>query len=303
MPCVNPRRQWLVEGKWTLNEPRSPALYRVQEFGCGECSPCRLSEAGLWTTRLVHEGLMHEDSICATLTYEPKKRPPLGSVSRPDVSSFVRALRQVVRRRGGSPFSFDATGEYSPTMVPHVHIALFGYLPPDLKKWGKSQAGNQEYISEELSNAWGKGRVTFQLWTTGSAQYCASHQAHKLVGDKGRAQRMVYAPNGEAIGERAPEFHACSTRPGIGRRFFERYGEDALRRGYSVIDGRKVPVPSYYLRRGDVDCPELAEAAREARRALAQERAAALEGDYRLDAIETCAEARIQRGAQKDVFK
>lgn len=308
MPCADPRRQWFVEGKWVTREPLSPRLYRSQEYSCGQCFPCRQADAGEWCTRLYQEGQVHADSVCCTLTYAPEHLPPLGSLVRLHSATFIRALRKLVAARGGGRLSFDCTGEYSPPplMRPHYHVALFGYFPVDGKPCGRSDSGNDEFSSAELSKAWGKGRVTYQPWSYGAAQYCAGHQAWKLTGDKGRAVRMVYGADGQVLGERAPEFHACSTRPGIGRRFFERYGVQALQLGFTVVNGKKVPVPGYYLRRGDIDHPELTEAAREARRVEAVETKAKLaaEGlDSRLDAIEVCAEERIKRQARKSGFR
>lgn len=247
---------------------------------------------------------MHPHSVCVTLTYADEFLPPLGSLDKAHSRAFVRSLRQVVARRGDPKFSVDCYGEYSPAplMRPHYHLALFNYDPPDAQAWSKSGAGNQEFISEELSRAWShRGRVTFQPWSYGAAQYCAGHQSWKLTGDKGRNERLVFDQAGEYLGERAPEFHQPSTRPGIGRRFFEAYGDQALRLGFTVVDGRQVPVPSYYLRRADVSSPELAESARAARTAKAVELQAKLreEGEHRLDAIEDCAVARIERGARK----
>lgn len=304
MPCASPRRQWFVDGEWTLTEPISPSLYRQSQFSCGSCAPCRLANQGEWTTRLMQEGQMHRPSVCVTLTYAPEHLPPLGSLDRTHSSAFVRALRKLVAKRGGPRLSVDCYGEYSPApaMRPHYHLALFNYMPPDAKPWAKSQAGNQEFISEELSKAWRhKGRVTFQPWSYGAAQYCAGHQSWKLTGDKGRAQRLVFGPAGELLGERAPEFHQPSTRPGIGRRFFEAYGAQALQLGFTVVGGRQVPVPGYYYRRGDVTHPELAKVARAERTAKALELQAQLlaEGEHRLDAIEECAQARIERASRK----
>jgi hypothetical protein len=248
---------------------------------------------------------MHPFSICLTLTYAPEHLPPLGSLVREHQQDFIRSVRKRYSARGGGRISFDCTGEYSPPplMRPHYHVALYGYVPFDPKSWAKSRCGNDEFTSPELDAAWGKGLVTWQEWSVGAAKYCAGHQAWKLTGDKGRAQRMVYGPNGEPLGERAPEFHACSTRPGIGRRFFGRYGEQALVNGFTVVDGKKVPVPNYYLRRADLDLPELAERARAERTAKAQESKAKLEGDYRLNAIEECAQVRIDRQARKSGFQ
>lgn len=302
MPCADPRSQWFVGGKWTMAEPLAPRLYRSQQFACGQCAPCRLASARSWSSRLVQEGKVHDLSICATLTYSPECLPQYGTLVRAHVSKFMKALRKVVAARDGGLFSFDCTGEYSPPpfMRPHYHIALFGYVPQDYRIAGMSGAGNQEYVAEELTRVWGKGRVTFQHWSVGAAKYCADHQAWKLTGDKGRNVLVVRDASGVVVFERAREFHACSTRPGIGRRYYERYGAQDLRQGFSVIDKRQVPVPKYYLRRADIDNPELAAYAREQRRVAAMEALGKLEGDYRLDAIEACAEARIERNSRKD---
>lgn len=183
-------------------------------------------------------------------------------------------------------------------MRPHLHVALFGYWPPDAKPWAKSQSGNQEYISDELSSVWGKGRVTFQDWSHGAATYCAGHQAWKLTGDMGRLQRIVVGPDGTAIAEREPEFHQPSTRPGIGRRFFEKHAEQMLRNGFTVAKDRAVPPPAYFIRRALITHPELAAVAVEARRLKAVEAAADLNPSRR-EAIETCSEATILRGSRK----
>lgn len=304
MPCADPRWQWRVNGKWTLSEPLASSLYPRQQFACGQCAPCRLSAAGEWTTRLMQESLMHPASICATLTYAPEFLPPLGSLRYSDVQAFMKALRNLVAARAGPRFSFDVMCEYSPPprMRPHYHIALFGYYPPDYREAGRSRAGNQEFDSAELSKAWGRGRVTFQPFSQGAAQYCAGHQAWKLTGEKGHHLRTVFDESGQVVGVRERERHECSNRPGIGRRFFEAYGDQALKLGFTVSGGSEVPVPKYYLRRADLSSPELAEAARAIRRAKALEvsEKLAAEGDHRLDAIEGCAQARIERGSRKD---
>lgn len=301
MACADPRRQWLVSGRWTMVEPLASSLYRSQQFACGQCAPCRLADSGEWTTRLVHEGQSHPLNICATLTYSPDFLPALGSLCRTHIQGFLKALRYSVAVRGGPRLSFDCLGEYSPPplMRPHYHVALFGYFPPDYVLGGKSRSGNQEYESAELTKAWGFGRVTWQLWSLGAAQYCAGHQAWKLTGSKGRHLRTVFDEAGQAVGVRDPEFHGCSSRPGIGRRFFEAHGDQALQLGFTVVAGQRVPLPGYYLRRADVTSPELALAAREVRRAAAVAAVDALAGDFRLDAIEACAQARIDRGGRK----
>lgn len=238
---------------------------------------------------------MHKQSACATFTYADEKLPAHGSLCKAQLSAAMKRLRYYVAKRGGGRFSFDACGEYSPdVMRPHYHVALFGWWPPDARYSHKSRAGGDEYRSAELERVWPFGRVTFQAWNFSAASYCAGHQAWKLTGDVERERLLVRDGSGVVIGEREPEFHNTSRRPGIGRRFVERYGEQALTLDHTVIDGRKVPVPGYYARIGAELFPEVTEA-HVARRL---ERAKALEAErtpVRREAIEECAQAKILR--------
>jgi len=248
---------------------------------------------------------MRRQSICTTLTYAPEHLPLHGSLCKPHAQKFIRALRQLVARRFkalGLPvplFSFDLYAEYSPERKrPHYHAALFGYEPPDWKRYAKSGAGNQEFTSDELTRAWGKGLVTFQNWSHGAASYCAGHQAWKVTGSKSRQDLQVLA-DGVVVGERAPEFRLVSTRPAIGLSYFQKHGEQALALNECAIKGKLVPVPKYYLRKGKVAFPELAEAAIAERRDVALAKSDELT-DARREVIEVCNQALIRRSSRKN---
>lgn len=299
MPCAFPLRLWRVGGKWVPDEPVVSGAYRSQLVNCSQCAPCRLSKGAQWSCRLEHEGYMHEVSCCATFTYAPEHLPELGSLCKAHMAAAIKRLRSAVSHRGGPLFSVDVCGEYSPELMrPHYHVAFFGYFPPDAVAYAKSQAGNQEFISEELSSAWGFGLVTFQDWSQGAAAYCAGHQAWKLTGQKARDRLAVLDAAGVVVGLRHPEFHQPSTRPGIGRRFVEAYQAQLLALGSTVSACKEVPLPSYYLRRAEISDPVRVEALRVLRRADAELRAADLTAGRRA-AIEGCAEARILRSSRK----
>lgn len=303
MPCAKPLTMFRFADGSTGFSASEGDVIAPQYVACGQCAMCRRAKAAEWCTRLMHEGYTSSMSACITLTYADEHLPPLASLAKADVELFMKRLRYYVAKRGGAPIRFDACGEYSPDkMRPHYHLALFGYWPPDAKRWGLSRGGNQEWVSEELTNAWGKGWVTFQPWSAGAANYCAGHQAWKLTGALSRERLAVKTADGIVIGDREPEFHHASNRPGIGARFFERYGTQMLELGFTVIDGRKCPVPKYYLRLGELSDPDRVSQLRADRELQA---AAAVENSTyeRLAVREECAQAALDRSARNDAMR
>lgn len=295
--CARPRTQWVRGEVKTFNRPLSPSLWEERRFRCGKCAPCLLSKAGQHMVRLTHEGYSHSESTSLCLTYADAFLPPLGSVSVADWTRFLNSLRKRIERRGGPAITFDCVAEYSPppAMRPHYHAALFNYWPPDAERCGESRGGNPEFRSDEIDELWGKGRATFQQWTHGAASYISGHNSAKLMSRK--LSLFVRGPDGEILGKREPEFHRCSTRPGIGRRYLEKHGEQALRNGFVVASDRPVALPTYYMRRAAVSFPELAEEHAALRKAKAIE-ASAKPGPS-LESIEFCAEEKIRRGSRK----
>lgn len=296
--CARPRSQWRRGDIKTFNRPLSPSLWEELQFRCGKCAPCLLHKSADWMQRLTHEGYSHKHSTSLCLTYSNEHLPAFGSLSVEDWDRFINSLRKRLERRGHPPITFDVCGEYSPAPAfrPHMHAALFGYWPPDAKYWAKSRAGNAEYVSEEITALWGKGRATFQEWTHGAASYIAGHQSAKLTS---RKDLFVIGADGSVIGKREPEFHRCSTRPGIGRRYFEQHGEQALKLGFVVAKDRPVSLSRYYMRRGKFDFPELAEEHAQLRRAKAIE-ASEREDQPSLESVEFCAQEKIRRASRKD---
>lgn len=244
---------------------------------------------------------MRGQSIVATLTYADDQLPKFASLSKRDVQLFWKRLRFVVAKRGGDRFSYDIVGEYSPGVLrPHYHACLFGYWPPDAKSWSTSQSGNEESVSDELTQAWGKGRVTFQPFSTAGAGYVAGHQVSKLSGHASEARLQVRDINGQVIAQREPEFHLMSKRPGIGRTYMEAHGRQALLNGFTYARGKKeVALPKYFVEIGKKLFPEEAEIETERRKQFAKSHPA--ESFERLEVMEEVAQLSIKAARERKV--
>lgn len=242
--CTSTFKAWqLPHGGLVFREAAEAVA--VFDLPCGRCTECKVSRARDISTRLVHEGYAHSQSIAATLTYSPEQVPAFGSLSKRHVQLFLKRLRKQLAKQGVR-IRFDAVGEYSPTLHrPHYHVILFGYWPEDAKPAGKSGAGNPQFSSESLDALWGHGLVRFQLFSGGAAAYSAGYTASK-VHKSLKPWLRVFDDEGVQIAELEDEFRLCSTRPGLGAAFYAKHREQLLHSDFSVVDGRRVPVPKYY---------------------------------------------------------
>lgn len=101
------------------------------------------------------------------------------------------------------------------------------------------------YRSAELEKLWTFGNAEIGTVTMQSAGYCARYALKKVNGGGAKAH----------YGDRAPEFCRMSLKPGIGAKYFERYGDEVFPDDFVVADGVKVPVPRYYekLYKGELE--------------------------------------------------
>jgi hypothetical protein len=218
--------------------------------------------------RLVHEARATEgESICATLTYDPDHLPFGGSLRKRDFRLFMHRLRKLCARKYQVKVRFFGIGEYGGEGArPHYHVILFGWFPRDARPWSKSRSGNHEFVSKELSEAWGLGLVSFQKFTPGSAEYVTGYVTDKphaiSRGFRGRELASIVDPaTGEVLGQVEPEFCLMSRRPGIGATWLDRYGDQVRNDDFVMgAPGMKGRVPEYYDRRlAAVDGGEVAE--------------------------------------------
>lgn len=168
---------------------KKPFRQGLQEYGCGQCNPCRLNRRRLWTHRLLLEANLHEFASVATLTYSPEFHPENGSLVPRHMQLFLKRLRKVLGP--ARPIRFFGVGEYGDMGErPHYHVALFGvaHLESDL-----------------VLSAWKLGMVHLMELNTETAQYVCGYVVKKMT-----------AKDDPRLKGRHPEFARMSLRPGIG---------------------------------------------------------------------------------------
>lgn len=76
---------------------KKPYTRGPQQFGCGQCMPCRVNRSRLWIARMMLEALEYEErgeeSAFVTLTYDAEHVPPDGSLRPLDLRVFLNRLR------------------------------------------------------------------------------------------------------------------------------------------------------------------------------------------------------------------
>lgn len=156
----------------------------VEEYGCGQCMPCRINRRRLWVSRLLLESKLYDRSYFVTLTYDEAHVPVDKSLVPRDVTLFLKRLRKSVPYK----LRYFAVGEYGDISGrPHYHVMLFGLLDPS-----------------KVALAWEVGFVHVGEVTPESCNYIC-----------GYACKGWTLPN-VALKGRHPEFVRMSLKPGIG---------------------------------------------------------------------------------------
>lgn len=163
---------------------KNPYKRGVQEFGCGQCIPCRVNKSREWKARLVLEACGHKSSSFITLTYSDDTLPAHNSLSRQDYRSFTK----------GIGFRYFGVGEYgNKTGRPHYHFVLFGL-------------GATPSAVDFVESRWRKGRVQVAGFSHQAAGYITGYVTKKLR----KADDKRLGPG------QIPEFASMSRRPAIG---------------------------------------------------------------------------------------
>lgn len=158
-----------------------------QEFGCGQCLPCRINRRRLWTARIVLEAAYYGSAPSAfvTLTYRPEDVPRGETVVPAHLEEFRYRLRYAI----GS-FRYYAVGEYGErTQRPHYHVLLFGHFPS----------------KEVLEHCWPYGGIHIGFLSVDSGAYCAGYVTKKMT-----------SKDDPRLLARHPEFVRMSRKPGLG---------------------------------------------------------------------------------------
>lgn len=248
MPCYSPRDVWppkpgAPDRRPVSSPSQSYAGARSFQLPCGQCIGCLLGRSQEWAHRLVHEAQMHQSSVFLTPTYSDEHLPKDLSVSVREHQLFIKRCRHEL----GS-LRFFGCGEYGGvTKRPHYHTVLFGVDLPDKRLHKKTPSGSLLYSSATIDRLWGKGFCTVGQLNSQSAAYAARYCLKKVAG-KGNPEyyRRVDAETG-VVWYVKPEFVVMSRRPGLGATWFQKFRDDCFPSDFLIVDGKKVPVPSFYL--------------------------------------------------------
>lgn len=233
MPCYHPipARQE-AGGGVRLHPPVGEANLSLP---CGTCIGCRKVRATEWARRCMHEAADFDHNSFVTLTYDDAHLPKHGHLVPEHLQLFLKRLRRVHFRclsDGVLGLRFFGSGEYGELSGrPHYHLLLFNCAFPDAEV-----VGADLWSSPMLSELWRYGDNKIGKVSGASANYVAQYSMKKL------GSRL----HCDAYGvERPAPFLRMSRRPGIGRRFVDRYASD-LENGYLVVDGRRTRMPRAY---------------------------------------------------------
>lgn len=186
---------------------------------------------------------MHDASSFLTLTYSDEHLPENYSVSVRTLQLFFKRLRKALSGK----IRYFACGEYGGQRLrPHYHAIIFGFEFPDKQLWRKTSAGYLTYRSALLDKTWGLGHAEIGTVTVESAGYVARYVTKKLSGDGAVNYYERMHPGTGEIWKVAPEFAVMSSKPGIGRSWYDQYSGDAFPSDFVTVNGDKRSVPRYY---------------------------------------------------------
>jgi len=269
---------------------------------CGKCDGCMIDRSRQWALRCVHEASLYENNCFITLTFRKECLNELGSLVKEDFQLFMKRLRkkfkglQCLEKRDPLgmktyPIRFFHCGEYgSKLQRPHHHACLFNFDFVDKELWS-TRKGIKLYRSSSLEGLWPFGFSTIGAVTWESAAYIARYVTKKMYGVQADSH---YSRLNSETGEMVPivrEYITMSRRPGIGKRWFDRFASDVFPKDFVTHGGRKFKPPSYYDSVYDELCPR-AMASVKRKRLLAMRARADESSPSRLKAREACAKAK-----------
>lgn len=220
---------------------------------CGQCIGCRLERSRQWAVRCVYESQLHSENSFITLTYSNNNLPLNNSLHKKDFQDFMKRLRKAVYPK---KVRYYMCGEYGElTKRPHYHACLFGLDFEDKELW-KISNGQRLYSSKKLAQIWGKGHVVIGDVTFESAAYISRYIMKKVLGEKAKDHYITVDESTGEISPLIPEYTGMSLKPGIAKKWFEKFKLDVFPADSVVINGKEMKTPKYYDRQYEITNPE-----------------------------------------------
>lgn len=274
MPCYSPLKGWKDEFTGGIKF-RGSGSEEKMEVACGQCLGCRLDRSRMWAMRIVHESSLYESSSAncfVTLTYRDESEcdeeqlmngyhvPIDWSLDKSHFRNFMKRLRKFFSPR---KIRFYHCGEYGRVCRhgfdldrmscpvcklgrPHYHACLFNCSFSDLESYG-SRNGELRFTSPTLERIWKYGFVDVGELNFESAAYVARYILKKVTGPIADDHYLSFMDDGTGVFLQ-PEYTTMSRRPGIGKRWFEKYRDDVFPSDEIPVPGSGVfkKVPRYY---------------------------------------------------------
>lgn len=247
MPCYRPLKGWYSRDR--TEKGKRKVVFTLKEgyvdrpvvVPCGVCIGCRLDRARQWAMRILHESQMYEDNCFVTLTYDEKNVGD-GQLKVRDFQLFMKKLRKRIKPE---KIRFFHCGEYGEKFSrPHYHVIFFGIDFRNIGDITQEKKGLTE--CKFLEEIWEKGFVMVGDCTFESAAYVAGYVTKKVAGKE---------KEGHYKGMKE-EYVTMSRRPGIGYKWYEKYGKEIYPYDEVVIKGKTMKPPKYYDGLLEVSDPE-----------------------------------------------
>lgn len=252
MPCYQPLEGWVSRypgknGGFGIVFKKENSFGVSMQVPCGQCIGCRIKRSRDWAIRCTHEAQYQAEkgkpSCFITLTYNPDNLPAYGSLVKPDYQKFMKRLR---KKFPDEKISYYMCGEYGHKLGrPHYHACLFGFCFTDLQLW-KLSGKEKLYRSPTLEKLWTKGYSSVGAFTWNTAAYVARYVLKKRWGESAHQHYMTCDEYTGELNSIEPEYTAMSTKPAIGKKWFEKYGGDVFPHDHVIHKGRRDTPPRYY---------------------------------------------------------
>lgn len=297
MPCYSPlfgykSKKLNDNGKRKLVFTRQSGLVDLQvTVPCGKCIGCRIDKSRQWAIRCTHEAKMHKHNCFVTFTYDDENLPPDLGLQKTDLQNLFKKIRYHYH-----DFRYYACGEYGDQLGrPHYHVLFFGLYFDDRKKHSQTKQGNTLYTSPKLTELWGKGHCFIADFSYATAAYTARYVMKKQYGkDAGQSEAYTRVSTDGELYQVPQEFALMSRRPGIGSGWYDKFKSDAFPSDFLVHEGKKHPVPRFYLSKLEKESEDESKKIKYARKKASRATASDNTPD-RLYSREQCKKAQVKQ--------
>lgn len=246
MSCDFPRTAYPIEGGIAFEKPNGHSGAEIK-IPCKMCTGCRLDHRTNWSTRMMCETQMHNESHFVTFTYNPENLPENADLREADMQKFFRRLRKKIKPQ---KIRYVYSGEYGEQFSrPHFHAIIWGLHVPDLIINDRNDRGEPLSSSQFLDEIWQHGYTSTGAVTPQSCGYVAGYMLKDSQGeyDKRNPYLCIDPITGEMT-ERKRPYARYSTHPGIGKSWLLKFTNSVFPRDHvRLLDKTVRPTPPYFF--------------------------------------------------------